>query len=105
MLRYLKYTSPPPFVVFITHNLKICVDNQIVFPEVDQMYCLCGIIYINSSHFVCRFIDKSGGVWYHDGAEYKEHVLYYNNIINFPYQKLQTVDKKYQMTLVVYTRL
>ena len=28
---------------------------------------LCGIIYGDGSHFVCRVVDGSGTVWYHDG--------------------------------------
>ncbi|TFK78598.1 hypothetical protein K466DRAFT_507055, partial [Polyporus arcularius HHB13444] len=55
-------------------------------------------------HFVCRFIDKSGGVYFHDGAKYKDQVVYYDNIVNFPPKKLQTVDK-YVMKMVIYTRL
>ena len=86
----------------------MCVDNQTVFPD-DQMYCLCRIVYFSEKrkqkHFVCKFIDRSGGVWYHDGAENEEKVLYYGNIVNFPYKKLQTVDTKYIMKLVIYTRI
>ena len=91
---------------------KMRLDYQIVFPEVDQMYRLCGVVYIStdklSKHFVCRIIDKSGGVWYHDGAQpgiMSETVTYIDNIIHMPFQKLQTIQKDYIMTLAVYTRL
>ena len=71
-MKYTRFNAAPSFVAFNTHDVKICVDNQIVFPEIDQMYRLCGIVYypphIAQKHFVCRFIDKSGGVWFHDGA-------------------------------------
>ena len=104
LLRYLKYDVAPPFIAFAMKDLKMRVDNQIVLQEIDQMYRLCGIIYIADKHFICRIVDKSGGVWLHDGVQHREHVLYYDNIINFPYQKLQSVDK-YTMTLVLYTKL
>ena len=84
----------------------MCVDNQTVFPD-DQMYCLCRIVYFSKKkqkHFVCIFID-SGGVWYHDGAENGEKVLYYGNIVNFPYKKLQTVDTKYVMKFVIHKNI
>ncbi|RDX40042.1 hypothetical protein OH76DRAFT_1359799 [Lentinus brumalis] len=72
------------------------------------MYRVCGIVYhaddAAGKHFVCRFIDKSGGVYFHDGAKYKDQVVYYDNIVNFPPKKLQTVDK-YVMKMVIYTRL
>ena len=109
LVKYTRFNSAPLFVAFITHDVKVRVDNQIVFPEIDQMYRLCGIVYyppqMDQKHFVCRFVDKSGGVWFHDGAVYGEHVLYYGNIINFPYQKLQVVNKEYEMRMVIYTKL
>ncbi|RDX51414.1 hypothetical protein OH76DRAFT_1346657 [Lentinus brumalis] len=72
------------------------------------MYQVCGIVYYadddGGKHFVCRFIDKAGGVWFHDGAKYKDQVVYYDNVVNFQPKKLQTVDK-YGMKMVIYTRL
>jgi len=45
----------PSLVLDIPHN-----------DEVAKMQ-LCGIIYGDGHHFVCRIIDESGTVWYHDG--------------------------------------
>lgn len=82
MLRSLSYTDSPN-IIAICAQQKIIVESQIVWPDIDQMYRLCGIIYLTPSHFVCRFIDKLGDVWYHDGAENDEKVLYYGNIVNW----------------------
>ncbi|KAI0749945.1 hypothetical protein C8Q80DRAFT_1100248 [Daedaleopsis nitida] len=68
------------------------------------MYRLCGIIYFTPSHFVCRFIDKSGGVWYHDGAENDAKVLYNGNMVNWSGKKLQEAGK-YKMSILLYTKL
>ncbi|KAI0753024.1 hypothetical protein C8Q80DRAFT_1096027 [Daedaleopsis nitida] len=68
------------------------------------MYRLCGIIYFTPSHFVCRFIDKLGDVWYHDGAENDGKVLYYGNIFNWSGKKLQEASK-YKMSILLYTQL
>ncbi|KAK0437097.1 uncharacterized protein EV420DRAFT_1280882 [Desarmillaria tabescens] len=32
------------------------------------MYDLMGIIYFGSGHFMARFVDKHGVVWFQDGA-------------------------------------
>ena len=84
---YCEYQSAPYFIGFITHDVKVFVDNQIVLQDVDQMYRVCGIVYHKDDdtgkHFVCRFIDKAGGVWFHNGVKYKDQVVYYDNIVNF----------------------
>lgn len=105
LLRYLKYNVAPPFIAFTISELKMRVDNQVALQELNQMYRLCGIIYYGNNHFISWIIDRSGRVWLHDSAERKEQVLYYDNIINFPYQKLQTVNNNYIMTLILYTKL
>lgn len=113
MLRHKEYNARPPFISFIIDRHKMRLDYQISFPEVDQMYRLCGVVYISTGeltkHFVCKIVDKSGGVWFHDGAlpgSMGENVTYSgDNIINLPYQKLQAIKKDYVMTLAIYTRL
>ena len=104
MQKSLSYTDAPNIIAIRTQE-KMIVESQIIWPDIDQMYRLCGIVYYTPTHFVCRVFDKSGDVWYHDGAENGEKVLYYGNIVNFPYKKLQTVDTKYVMKLVIYTRI
>ena len=59
---------------------------------------------IAQKHFVCHFIDKTGKVWFYDGAVTGEQVEYYGNIINFPYQKHQVVNKN-DMRMMIYTKL
>ncbi|KAI0741505.1 hypothetical protein C8Q80DRAFT_1110586 [Daedaleopsis nitida] len=68
------------------------------------MYRLCGIVYYTSFHFVCRVFDKSGDVWYHDGAENNAEVLYYGSIVNWTGKKLRTAGK-YDMSILLYTKL
>ncbi|KJA20908.1 hypothetical protein HYPSUDRAFT_810710 [Hypholoma sublateritium FD-334 SS-4] len=36
---------------------------------------LCGIIYGGQEHFTCRYIDKSGTTWYHDGITTGKHLV------------------------------
>ncbi|KAI0741494.1 hypothetical protein C8Q80DRAFT_1123383 [Daedaleopsis nitida] len=53
-----------------------------------------------------RIIDKSGGVWYHDGAlpgDMGKNVTYSGNIINLPYQKLQAIKKEYHYYILMYS--
>ena len=104
MHKVFHYDSPPSFVAFIVDKTKVNVDNEITFPGNNQRYRICGICYFADYHFVCRFIDKSGGVWYHDGNGNGNDVLYYGNIVNFDHKKLQTAGK-YEMRLVIYTTL
>ncbi|RDX40901.1 hypothetical protein OH76DRAFT_1365452 [Lentinus brumalis] len=68
------------------------------------MYRLCGIVYHKPSHFVSRIIDKSGGVWYHDGIANGGKVVYYDNIVNYNHKKLQTTGD-YVMAMLLYTKL
>ncbi len=40
------YKSAPYFAGFITHNVNVLGDNQIVFQAIDQMYWVCSIFYL-----------------------------------------------------------
>ena len=102
-MAHLKPSVSPSIIAFETTG-KVVIENQIILPGVNQMYRLCGIVYYHSNHFVCRFIDKSGGVWYHDGIETKSNVLYYDNVVNYSGKKLQTTGS-YTMCLLLYTVL
>ena len=68
------------------------------------MYTLCGTVYYHDKHFVCRFVDLYGGIWYHDGIATKDQIQYCGNIINYSAKKLQT-SGEYVMFLLLYTKL
>ena len=83
MCKASRYDQVPPFLLFICHDIKVKVQNEFTFPGINQRYRLCGIIYFANYHFVCRVIDKSGGVWYHNGNENNNKSLYIGNIVNY----------------------
>ena len=97
------YTVAPGILAFLTPD-KVVIETQIVCPNINQMYKLCGIIYYHQAHFVCRFIDKSGGVWFHDGAVNEAKVVYYDNILNWTPKKLQTAGDAV-MSVLLYSKL
>ena len=78
MQKIQKYEKAPNIIAFITTD-KVVIENQITLPEIHQMYRLCGIVYYHNQHFVCRFVDQSGGIWYHDGITTKDQVQYLLN--------------------------
>ena len=102
MLKSESYIAAPPIIAFLTPD-KAVIETQIVWPGINQVYRLCSIIYYHQSHFVCRFIDKSGGVWFHDGAINKSEVLYYDNIVNWTPKKLQTAGEA-SMSVLLYSK-
>ena len=102
MVLSMEYEVAPHFVAIINHEIKIIVDNEIVLPGIDIRYRLCGIVYYANYHFVCRVVDKSGGIWYHDGQNNNNQVLYYGNIVNFSTKQLQSVGA-FQMRMLLYT--
>ena len=104
MVQSIQYDAAPHFIFVVNHEIKILIDNNVVFPGIESGYRLCGIIYFANYHFVCRIIDKNGGVWYHDGNDNNSQVLYYGNIINFSAKKLQNAGN-YEMRLAIYTNL
>ena len=104
MCKASRYDQAPPFLLFICHDIKVKVQNEFTFPGINQRYRLCGIIYFANYHFVCRVIDKSGGVWYHNGNENNNKVLYIGNIVNYDSKKLQTTGT-YEMKMAIYTTL
>ena len=97
------YNSSPSIIAFITTD-KALVDNNIVYHGINQVYRLCGIVYWNGNHFVSHIIDKTGKVWYYDGASNNGKMLYYGNIVNFNSKKLQTAGI-YIMSILLYTKL
>ena len=47
--------------VRIDHVLTFTMGNDV------HVWSLAGVVYYGHSHFTCRFLDKDGCVWYHDG--------------------------------------
>ena len=55
------------------------VETEVRFPDEAALYRLCGVIYYTSNHFVCRIVDKSGNIWFHDGYKMGSTVKYVKN--------------------------
>ena len=104
MIKQVTYIEPPNFITCVVYKLKIEVESQITIPGHLQLYRLCGIVYFAPNHFVARIVDKSGGVWYHDGYEIGEEVKYVGNIVNMNSKELLK-HKKYTASLLIYTKL
>ena len=104
MFKQLNYIQPPNFVSCVVYKLHITVESQITIPGHNNLYRLCGIIYFSPNHFVCRIIDKCGGVWCHDGYEMGEEVEYIGNVVNLNNKDLMK-HKRYTASLLVYTKL
>ena len=67
-------------------------------------YRLCGVIYFGNGHFVSRIVDKSGDIWYHDGAKTGENVQYEKNILNISNHGWQKA-KSFLASAYIYTKL
>ena len=102
--RVTKYDDAPYFMTCITHDVKVNIETEVKLTELNATYRLCGIVYYGNFHFVCRVIDQSGDVWYHDGAKHKDQAAYVGNIVNLNLKKLQTVED-YTMCLLIYIKL
>ncbi|KAI0026652.1 hypothetical protein K488DRAFT_65500, partial [Vararia minispora EC-137] len=46
------------------------------------VYKLKGIVYSGQSHFTCRFLNRSGHVFYHDGMTTGRRCVYESNYTN-----------------------
>jgi hypothetical protein len=63
---------PPVLLVDISYD-KLVFSKGLVFPCQGAIATLrlrginCCIIYTGQGHFTCRFIDKAGKMWFHDG--------------------------------------
>ncbi|KAH9899678.1 hypothetical protein C8Q73DRAFT_638274 [Cubamyces lactineus] len=70
--RYVDFDHAPPFL-FVelqpTFSSQMVTCGRLVWPVrgVHRQWRLCGVIFLGANHFVCRYIDISGRVWYHDG--------------------------------------
>ena len=85
-------------------GINLQVETEIKLPNDGDKYRLCGVIYFGNGHFVSRIIDKSGDIWYHDGASTGENVKYEKNALTISNQGWQKV-KSFHVTAYVFTRL
>ena len=69
----------PPFVYFDLDDFNPTVETKVRLPDEAALYRLCGVIYYASNHFVCRIVDKSGNIWFHDGYKMGSTVKYVKN--------------------------
>ena len=77
---------------------KMC---GIALPGIHNRCRLCGIIYCANYHFVCRFVNRSGGIWYYDGQN-NNNMLYYGNIVNFATKQHVSAGPN-EMCMLLYT--
>ena len=103
MVKVENYINAPNIFALIMTTTAV-IETSIILPGTDQMYRLAGIIYYHDCHFVCRVIDKSGQVWFHDGVENGDTALYEDNIVNIPMKKLQCKGN-YVMSMLLYTKM
>ena len=94
----------PNFLYLIAYGINLQVETEIKLPDESERYRLCGVIYFGQGHFVSRIVDKSGEIWYHDGARTGENVKYEKNILNISnhgWQKARSFD----VSAYLYTKL
>ena len=99
-----KYEQAPHSIAFIVSVTSALIEAQIILSECNQMYRLCSIIYYHNFHFVCRFIEPNGEIWYHNGYADQYKVHYYNNITNIDMKGLQTAGD-YKASMLIYTAM
>lgn len=51
----------------VTFHIKIDRHLRLTSTAFSKEYSLAGIVYLGAKHYVCRFVDHFGMVWYHDG--------------------------------------
>ena len=94
----------PDFLYLIASGINLQVETEIKLSNDGDKYRLCGVIYFGNGHFVSRIVDKSGDIWYHDGASTGENVKYEKNALTISNQGWQKV-KSFHVTAYVFTRL
>lgn len=72
VIRKLRFLSTPSLICFevgCTARVKIewclCISTD---SDMTATYDLVGLFYFGQSHFVARFIDRHGVLWFQDGA-------------------------------------
>ena len=96
--------TTPNFLYLIASGINLQVETEIKLPYSGENYRLCGVIYHGNGHFVSRIVDKSGDIWYHDGASTGENVKYEKNVLSISNQGWQKV-KHFNVTAYVFTKL
>ena len=104
MYKKLVYSEAPKFFIMSMTALKPTIEAQVKIPGHNVLYRLCGIIYFGEFHFVCRIIDKSGEIWYHDGVQTGAKVEYFNNMLYVSTKLLQKAGNR-EASLLFYTKL
>lgn len=104
VIRNTVYSESPVFISFIVYEARAVFDSSIILPGHRELYCLCGIVYYGNAHFVCRIIDQSGEIWYHDGYVHREEVLYFNNLLNIDEKELHKAGT-HKASLLIYTKI
>ncbi|KAJ7662405.1 hypothetical protein B0H17DRAFT_953120, partial [Mycena rosella] len=76
---------PPVFVLGITDN-RIGFDSEIGFDCSGTLIKmrLRGVIYGGQGHFTCRFFDRTGCMWFHDGITTGRQCIQEDDLIHVP---------------------
>ena len=73
-----EFAFPLPFIALDFSGQTIQIDVTFIVPinNAEISYRLCGIIYFGNSHFTSRVIYDNGMVWFHDGIETGQKLIY-----------------------------
>ena len=88
----------------IPRLISVKIETEIKLPESNERYRLCGVIYFDKWHFVARIVDKSGGIWYHDGMKTGERVKYEKNMVSISNAGWLEA-KKFRITALLYMKV
>lgn len=63
------HDAPPLIAIETTPSIAVRPEGTIRIPVdgIERTWRLGGVIYHGFNHFTCRYIDKAGQMWYHDG--------------------------------------
>lgn len=64
-VRRMQFQSPPSLLFFDVPHKRLAIDTELHVDNV--LLTLKGAIYIGDFHYICRFVDRYGIVWVHDG--------------------------------------
>ncbi len=70
VVRQIPFTSAPALFCFNLGSAELADINwflEVVAGADIVMYDLVGLVYFGQSHFVARFVDRHGVLWFHDG--------------------------------------
>ena len=98
------FTSSPMFMGVITHDINVQITSNLIHPDLNDLYRLCGVVYYHDFHFVCHIINKSGEIYYHDGQKLGTKVKYFNNVLNVSDTSLNKAGN-YKSRLLIYIKI